>query len=65
MEYRVIKDNDLFLLTDEKGNIPNEHPYGPGLYKKDTRFLSSFEMKINGKEPILLSQKQKTTMKMK
>ncbi|QHA91350.1 amylo-alpha-1,6-glucosidase [Bacillus sp. N1-1] len=59
MEYRVIKENDLFLLTDEKGNIPNDHPYGPGLYKKDTRFLSSFEMKINGKEPILLSSEAK------
>ena len=55
MEYRVIKENDLFLLTDEKGNIPNDHPYGPGLYKKDTRFLSEFEIKINGEELILLS----------
>ncbi|WP_283152476.1 amylo-alpha-1,6-glucosidase [Guptibacillus hwajinpoensis] len=55
MEYRVVKENDLFLLTDEKGNIPNDHPYGEGLYKRDTRFLSSLEMKINGEEPILLS----------
>ncbi|MCA0172536.1 amylo-alpha-1,6-glucosidase [Bacillus sp. RAR_GA_16] len=59
MEYRVIKENDLFLLTDEKGNIPKDHPYGAGLYKKDTRFLSSFEMKINGEEPILLSSEAK------
>ncbi|MBM7839641.1 glycogen debranching enzyme [Alkalihalobacillus xiaoxiensis] len=55
MDYRVIKENDLFLLTDKHGNIPKDHPYGPGLYAKDTRFLSQFELKINGKEPILLT----------
>ncbi|MFC0560527.1 amylo-alpha-1,6-glucosidase [Halalkalibacter alkalisediminis] len=55
MNYRVIKENDLFLLTDEKGNIPKNHPYGPGLYTKDTRFLSKLDLKINDVEPILLS----------
>ncbi|PYZ99018.1 amylo-alpha-1,6-glucosidase [Alteribacter lacisalsi] len=55
MNYRVIKENDLFLLTDESGNIPADHPYGPGLYTKDTRFLSRLDLKINGEEPILLS----------
>jgi glycogen debranching enzyme len=55
MEYRVIKENDVFLLTDEKGNIPPNHPYGPGLYMKDTRYLSKFDIRINGEEPILLS----------
>jgi glycogen debranching enzyme len=55
MNYRVIKENDLFLLTDEKGNIPLNHPYGPGLYTKDTRFLSKLDLRINGAEPILLS----------
>ncbi|MDX5474403.1 MAG: amylo-alpha-1,6-glucosidase [Bacillaceae bacterium] len=54
MEYRVIKDNDLFLLTDESGNIPENHPYGLGLYTKDTRFLSKLDVKINDEEPILL-----------
>jgi len=55
MDYRVIKENDLFLLTDTKGNIPENHPYGLGLYKKDTRFLSKLDVFINGEEPILLS----------
>jgi glycogen debranching enzyme len=55
MDYRVIKENDLFFLTDEKGNVPKNHPYGLGLYTKDTRFLSKFDIRINGKEPILLS----------
>ncbi|MRX73294.1 amylo-alpha-1,6-glucosidase [Bacillus lacus] len=55
MEYRVIKENDLFLLTDVNGNIPENHPYGLGLYSKDTRFLSKMELHINGEQPILLS----------
>lgn len=55
MDYRVIKENDLFLLTDDKGNIPENHSYGLGLYTKDTRFLSKLDLRINGEEPILLS----------
>lgn len=54
MEYRVLKDNELFLLTDQKGDIPLNHKYGLGLYKKDTRFLSEMMLTINGEEPILL-----------
>ncbi|PLR85988.1 amylo-alpha-1,6-glucosidase [Bacillus canaveralius] len=59
MEYRVIKENNLFLLTDEKGNIPENHTYGLGLYRNDTRFLSKLDIKINGEEPILLSSDAK------
>lgn len=55
MNYRVIKENDMFLLTDESGQIPDQHPYGPGLYTKDTRFLSRFDLRINGEEPVLLA----------
>lgn len=55
MNYRVIKENDLFFLTDDKGNIPKENDYGLGLYTKDTRYLSKFDIKINGQDPILLS----------
>jgi glycogen debranching enzyme len=59
MDYRVIKENDLFLLTDTKGNIPENHPYGLGLYTKDTRFLSRLDVKINGEEPIELASDAK------
>ncbi|KUP04930.1 amylo-alpha-1,6-glucosidase [Bacillus coahuilensis p1.1.43] len=55
MDYRVIKDNDLFLLTEPNGNIILDHPYGLGLYTKDTRFLSQLSIDINGKDPVLLS----------
>ncbi|WP_421382230.1 glycogen debranching N-terminal domain-containing protein [Bacillus salacetis] len=54
MNYRVIKENNLFFLTDEKGDIVENHSYGLGLYMNDTRYLSKFNLKINGEEPILL-----------
>ncbi|MYL18658.1 amylo-alpha-1,6-glucosidase [Halobacillus litoralis] len=55
MDYRVIKSNDVFLLTDKAGNIPLNHTYGLGLYTKDTRFLSQFDIQINGEDLVLLS----------
>lgn len=49
MEYRVIKENDLFLLTDLSGDITEAgSERGHGLYTKDTRFLSRLELKVNG-----------------
>ncbi|MCR8849857.1 amylo-alpha-1,6-glucosidase [Rossellomorea sp. SC111] len=54
MNYRVIKENNLFLLTDEQGDITSEHSYGLGLYKNDTRYLSKLNVKINNEKPILL-----------
>ncbi|WP_175989480.1 amylo-alpha-1,6-glucosidase [Bacillus sp. Marseille-Q1617] len=54
MNYRVIKENNLFLLTDEQGDIVSNHSYGLGLYKNDTRFLSKFNVRINKEKPILL-----------
>ncbi|RKP46712.1 amylo-alpha-1,6-glucosidase [Cohnella endophytica] len=55
MDYRVIKENDLFLLTDRTGDIPEGQKEGLGLYTKDTRFLSRMELKINGVKPIVLA----------
>lgn len=62
MDYRVIKENDLFLLTDLAGDIvpPPEgagegQQAGYGLYRSDTRFLSRMELLINGRKPIVLS----------
>ncbi|MGG1631720.1 amylo-alpha-1,6-glucosidase [Rossellomorea sp. NRS-1567] len=54
MNYRVIKENNLFLLTDEQGDIVSDHSYGLGLYKNDTRYLSKLNVKINNEKPILL-----------
>ncbi|RKP48820.1 amylo-alpha-1,6-glucosidase [Cohnella endophytica] len=54
MDYRVIKNNDLFLMTDHHGDILGNDAQG-GLYMKDTRFLSKLELTLNGKRPLLLS----------
>ncbi|AZB42451.1 amylo-alpha-1,6-glucosidase [Bacillus sp. FJAT-42376] len=55
MDYLVIKENDLFLLSEPNGDITGDHSYGLGLYSKDTRFLSKLELTINGEKPVLLS----------
>lgn len=54
MDFRVIKENDYFLLTDVRGDIPAENPEGLGFYTRDTRFLSRFELLVNGQKPVVL-----------
>ncbi len=39
MDYRVIKEGGLFLLTDKNGDITGNNEIGHGLYMKDTRFF--------------------------
>ncbi|CAH0117977.1 hypothetical protein PAE9249_00442 [Paenibacillus sp. CECT 9249] len=55
MDYSVIKEGDLFLLTDRNGDITGNNEIGHGLYTKDTRFLSRMEVWIDGDKPSLLS----------
>lgn len=63
MDYRVLKDNNTFLLTGINGDIQENQTSGYGLYKKDTRFLSRFETYINGESLICLdSEAKETTM---
>lgn len=52
MTTQVIKADDVFLLTDERGDIPAGAPGGLGLFTRDTRFLSRFELRLNG-SPLL------------
>lgn len=51
----VVKEGEVFLYTDPEGSIPRNNQFGLGLYYKDTRFLSAFEVYIQGKKPLLLS----------
>ena len=46
---RVIKENDLTLLTLPNGDIPLTDNFGYGLYYHDCRFLSGYTLTINGK----------------
>lgn len=53
MEYLVIKDEDLFLLTDMQGNINPDSE--KGLYTQDTRVLDTYVLCLNN-EPLSLLQ---------
>ncbi|WP_340008872.1 amylo-alpha-1,6-glucosidase [Paenibacillus sp. FSL K6-0276] len=55
MAYSVIKENDLFLITDLSGDISTDSKEGFGLYTKDTRFLSRLALTVNGSKPIVLA----------
>ena len=52
----VIKEDELFLYTDADALlIPDEDNSPLGLYCRDTRFLSRWEMEVGRRPPILLS----------
>lgn len=51
----AIKEGELFLYTNKRGDLADGRDFGLGLYYKDTRFLSHFSMSISGREPVLLS----------
>lgn len=54
MEHQVIKEADLFLVSNQWGDVEaNQH--GLGLYIHDTRFLSRLTLTIDGVKPVLLS----------
>lgn len=55
MNYRVIKEDDLFLMTDPMGNIPPKSDGVYGLFSKDMRFLSRLEVIVENVEMLLLS----------
>ncbi len=53
----VIKNDDLFLVTDRLGNVvnPGKGSVVTGLFCRDTRFLSRSELQIERRSPIFLS----------
>ncbi len=51
---RTIKHNHLYMVDDFQGNIPCHNVSGMGLYHLDTRFLSGFEIRLHGTDPIPL-----------
>jgi len=50
----VIRQGDLFLLTDEHGNVPLRNERGFGLYHQDTRHLSGFDFYFHASPPVVL-----------
>jgi glycogen debranching enzyme len=50
----VIRERDLFLLTDSSGNVPPGNRQGLGLYHADTRHLSVYDLSFASAEPVML-----------
>ena len=50
----VIKESDLFLMTDAEGNLPLDSKAGFGLYKGDTRYLSVYNFSLDRVRPTVL-----------
>lgn len=54
MERHVLKEDELMMISDELGDMPQGRRR-LGLYYRDMRYFSVFEMTINGLRPRLLS----------
>lgn len=52
---RVIKDDETFALFDQFGDLRAHSQGEQGLYHEGTRYLSRWELRINGLRPQLLS----------
>jgi glycogen debranching enzyme len=50
----VIRERDLFLLTDTAGQVPRGNVNGYGLYYQDTRYLSGYEFSFSLAKPMVL-----------
>src|SRR5207237_4889299 len=53
-EALVIKNGNLFFLSEPDGTVPLAPGHGFGLYYHDCRFLNGYELKISGRKPELL-----------
>ena len=51
----ILKENRVFVASNAVGDVPLGNELGLGLYHLDTRFLSGYELTLDGKRPILLS----------
>ena len=52
---RNLKHGDAFAVLDTFGDIGTVEDTPEGLFYRDTRYLSRFELRIEGKRPLLLS----------
>ena len=48
----VLKEGDTFLVADAYGDVTGD---GDGLFHNDTRLLSAFTLRMDGRQPTLLS----------
>jgi glycogen debranching enzyme len=52
---RTLKHGDAFAVLDSHGDFGSVPDTAEGLFHRDTRFLSHFELRLEGKRPLLLS----------
>ena len=50
----VLKDRDLFFLSEDDGSVPLKGNHGLGLYYHDCRYLSGYEFKLGAAKPTVL-----------
>jgi glycogen debranching enzyme len=53
-ESLVIRERDLFFLTDIAGQVPRGNTSGYGLYYHDTRYVSGYEFSFTLAKPMVL-----------
>jgi glycogen debranching enzyme len=51
---RIIKRGPIVVATREDGSMDPESTSSQGLFLADTRYLSRFQLRLNGVEPVLL-----------
>jgi glycogen debranching enzyme len=54
---RTLKHGDAFAVLDSSGDIGTVQDTAEGLFYRDTRYLSHYELRIEGKRPLLLSSR--------
>jgi len=54
---RTLKYGDAFAVLDSHGDIGTIDDTAEGLFFNDTRFLSRFELRLQGKRPLLLNSR--------
>jgi glycogen debranching enzyme len=53
-DLQTLKHGDAFAVIDSRGDLGTSEGTAEGLYFRDTRFLSRFELRIEGRRPLLL-----------
>ena len=56
---RVLKHGEMFAVFDRYGDVRNGGTGEHGLYHQGSRFLSHFELRLNGERPLLLKSSVK------
>jgi glycogen debranching enzyme len=51
----VIKENEIFFVSDGRGDVSAHAGDGQGLYYHDTRFLSLYQLAVDEFEPVVLA----------